>query len=387
MKVSVKKSSYKRLAAAFEVVVLLLAGATSKGIGQTANQADKSTLTEIRIRPIDPQEAAKVSYTQQIKPLLENHCALCHSNVERTSDFDATTVPALLKKGAKAGPGVVPGKPVESAIVQYIRGVREPQMPKGLPPLSEDELHLIRMWIQAGARDDSKAIVASSDPEKASRPSPTRLNGKIVMALGRDQHAQKVLNALFFSESQEELMILRRNLRLSYLSSPPTPPQVSLPTYNAIDQFITAQWQTARLNAADHPPEVCDDITFMRRVYLDVIGVIPTIEDAHRFLGDPSRDKRAKLVDELLSRNGDYAAHWTPFWEEALGSATAPSGVVGGMPTRGNYQQWIYESLRDNKPYDLMVAELIDPTMPGHKRNARIQNKPRRSFQRVLHPQ
>src|SRR6185503_18391804 len=58
--------------------------------------------------------------------------------------------------GKKAGPGIVPGKPDESSLVQYIRGLADaPQMPKGSDALSEDELHRIRLWIAAGAKDDS----------------------------------------------------------------------------------------------------------------------------------------------------------------------------------------------------------------------------------------
>ncbi|MGH7137888.1 MAG: DUF1553 domain-containing protein, partial [Pirellulales bacterium] len=53
---------------------------------------------------------------------------------------------------------------------------------------------------------------------------------------------------------------------------------------------------------------------------------------------------------------------WTPFWEDAL--ASQPVLSQGGIPTRGNYREWIYDSLKQNRPYDVMVAELIDPTMP-----------------------
>src|SRR5262245_11608433 len=84
--------------------------------------AAEQKIVEIKIRDLDPGEAAKVSYARQIKPILENNCAECHSAEERKSQFDVSAVSTLLQKGKKAGPGVVPGKPDESAIVQYIRG-------------------------------------------------------------------------------------------------------------------------------------------------------------------------------------------------------------------------------------------------------------------------
>ena len=133
-----------------------------------------------------------------------------------------------------------------------------------------------------------------------------------------------------------------------------------------IDRFIYASWQAAKLPEAAKPPELCDDATFCRRVYLDLIGVIPNALELNRFLADRSGQKREKLIDQLLARDADYAAHWTAFWEDAL--ASQPVLSQGGIPTRGNYREWIYDCLKENRPYDLMVAELIDPTMPRRHR-------------------
>ena len=79
-------------------------------------------------------------------------------------------------------------------------------------------------------------------------------------------------------------------------------------------------------------------------MYLDVVGVVPPSADVERFVADRAPDKRERLVDALLARDADYAAHWTPFWEEALGSQT--TRLQGGIPTRGNYRPWIYEHFR-----------------------------------------
>jgi hypothetical protein len=100
-------------------------------------------------------------------------------------------------------------------------------------------------------------------------------------------------------------------------------------------------------------------------VYLDLTGAIPSLAELNHFLVDSSPQKRVKLIDQLLARKADYAAHWTPFWEDALASQTVLA--QGGIPTHGNYRQWLLDSFAENKPYDVMVAELLDPTMPGHK--------------------
>src|SRR5271156_523604 len=132
-------------------VCILVLGAVAL-LGFHAHAADAKSATEIKIRPIDLKESAKVSYSRDIKPILASDCDECHSAEDHKSNFDVSSVASLLKHGKKAGPGVVPGKPDDSAIVQYIRGLADgPQMPKGEPPLSEQDLHLIRSWIAAGA--------------------------------------------------------------------------------------------------------------------------------------------------------------------------------------------------------------------------------------------
>ena len=163
--------------------------------------------------------------------------------------------------------------------------------------------------------------------------------------------------------NSETLLIQRRAERLGQLPVLAEPPQVDGPTVNPIDQFIVAGW--SKFAPGERPQELCDQATFARRVYLDLIGVIPSLAELNHFMVDSSPEKRAKLVDHLLARKADYSAHWTPFWEDALASQTVLA--QGGIPTHGNYRQWLLDSFADNKPYDVMVAELLDPSMPGRK--------------------
>lgn len=181
--------------------------------------------------------------------------------------------------------------------------------------------------------------------------------------------------------NSEQQLIERRKTRLKQLAAPPIPPTLELPKsvkkrartslplpsgegtrLSPIDRFIYSSWQKADLPEAAQPPELCDDAAFCRRAYLDLIGVIPTGVELNRFIADRSPQKREKLVEQLLARDDDYAAHFTSFWEDAL--ASQPVLSQGGIPTRGNYREWIYDSLKQNHPYDVMTAELIDPTMP-----------------------
>ena len=328
-------------------------------IGSIAFAAEKKK-TAINIRPIDSAAAAKISFTRDIQPILLNTCVECHSAEDRKSNFEVTSVETLKKKGKKAGAGVIPGKPDESSVVKYIRGLADgPQMPKGAPALSEEELHLIRQWIAAGAKDDSVEMAKAS--AKNGNGSFGNLNA----------NAQKILNRLLYENlSAEQRFVLTRQFRTTFLSPAPKAPQraadiLSAEAANAIDAFILTKWSEAKLPEAKNSPLLCDDNTFVRRVYLDLIGLIPPVEAAQKFVADKSPDKRSKLTEELLARTEDYAAHWTPFWEEALCSST--TDVNGGIGSRGNNRQWIFDSFKANKPYDLFVAELIDPALPGYR--------------------
>jgi mono/diheme cytochrome c family protein len=346
--------------------VWLMAGVTLFGLTPGSAAEPSKPVVQIAIRQLDAEEAGKVSYIRDIKPLLEEHCSECHSSDEQKGGFDTSTVHNLLKGGKKASPAIVPGKPDESALVQYLRGQREPQMPKGNQKLTADELHLIRSWIAAGAKDDSGASEVAGDEGKNVTSSARNRSETPDVVSYKDPAMREAFDTLLFSGNPKERLLAQRAIRMAYLSKPPVPPKVTGPAFNAIDQFIVAKWAEAGLKEADNPPPVCSDTAFLRRVYLDVIGVIPTVEQARKFLADNSANKRVKLVDELLARNEDYAANWTPFWEDALGSVDA--NLQGGIPTHGNYRTWIYESFLHNKPYDVMVAELIDPLMPGYQK-------------------
>src|SRR4051812_19376699 len=158
---------------------------------------------EIATRPIDPGEAAKISWTRDIQPILQAKCSECHSSDERKDEFEITSVATLRTKGRKDGPGVLPGNPDESAIIQRIRGRTRPQMPKDRAPLSEDELHLLRSWIAAGAKDDSggAAAAAVSVAAATTRPAYEQVS---------DPLAKEILDPEKFNANPDKAVLLRK---------------------------------------------------------------------------------------------------------------------------------------------------------------------------------
>lgn len=151
----------KQLAAEFDLAPAEEGAAPT----ETPAAAEAEDDVIIPVRPIDMAEAATVSYVRDIVPIFEKHCIECHDDFQYDGDYDMTTVEAMKLQGAKeVEPGVVPGAPDESGVVLFIRGIYKPQMPKQADPLTEDELHLIRLWIAAGAIDDTDAPAPAPEP-------------------------------------------------------------------------------------------------------------------------------------------------------------------------------------------------------------------------------
>jgi len=121
---------------------------------------------------------------------------------------------------------------------------------------------------------------------------------------------------------------------------------------NKIDEFVFAKLKTLGIP----PSQVCPDHVFLRRVYLDVLGALPTPDEARVFLSDKDPKKRSKLVDRLL---GDerFAGFWAMKWGDLLRIKT---GVGVTRPAAAaTYYRWVRDSLAHDKPYDQFVRELI----------------------------
>jgi hypothetical protein len=127
------------------------------------------------------------------------------------------------------------------------------------------------------------------------------------------------------------------------------PPQEN-PTW--IDEFVNAKLAALRIA----PSSICDDETFLRRVTLDLVGLVPTPEERTAFLTDSRSDKRARVVDELMTRK-EFVELWVMKWAEILqirskGNDVSPKGAI-------LYHQWLDQRIAANEPIDRMVRDLI----------------------------
>jgi hypothetical protein len=117
-----------------------------------------------------------------------------------------------------------------------------------------------------------------------------------------------------------------------------------------IDRKVAAKWR--ELGLMPSPP--CTDEEFFRRIHLDTIGTLPAPADIRAFLVDKSPDKRSKAIDRVLERP-EYVDFWTLKWGDLLRISRDQLGEKGMW----SFTNWVRAALRDNKPVDEFVRELI----------------------------
>lgn len=127
-------------------------------------------------------------------------------------------------------------------------------------------------------------------------------------------------------------------------------PYPLLPVFNQLDELVWAKLKTMQIV----PAELADDATFLRRVYLDAIGTLPTPAEARAFLSDGAADKRAKLIDQLLERE-EYADYAALQWSNILLVNRDKLGDIGAY----EFHRWLREQIARNRPYDQWVRELV----------------------------
>jgi hypothetical protein len=130
-----------------------------------------------------------------------------------------------------------------------------------------------------------------------------------------------------------------------------------------IDQAMAAKWAARGIK----PTREADDAEFLRRVYLDLVGRIPTVADTRDFLEDRAADKRSRLVERLLS-HPQHVEHMTTVWRQMMMPQTNDRSV---QFLSRSLEIWLRKQFRDNVPYDKMVRELL---------TAPIASPDRRSF-------
>ncbi len=164
---------------------------------------------------------------------------------------------------------------------------------------------------------------------------------------------------------QGEVAILCRfcgqmeSVRLMYISAPPVDfrwPEP--PENNYVDHHVFAKLRM--LNIA--PSDLCTDEEFIRRIFLDVCGVLPTVAESRNFAANTEPDKRARLADQLLQRT-EYADFWTKKWMDVLRTSRDAIQLAGAS----TYHGWLHGQIENDIPFDQVVRQLLTSRGESYK--------------------
>ena len=123
----------------------------------------------------------------------------------------------------------------------------------------------------------------------------------------------------------------------------------------SIDEIVGTRIANAQRDVTARP--VVDDLTFLRRLYLDTVGVPPTLDEIELFLADDVAVRRTRCIDRLLA-DSRWADHQVGYWQDVL--AENPNLLKPTLNNTGPFRWWIYEAYRDNRPLDRFASELIE---------------------------
>jgi hypothetical protein len=247
---------------------------------------------------------ADFDFAHRVVPILQQHCVECHGDRRRKGDYSINSRESLLE-----GDAVIPGKSSDSHLIELVTSDdKDERMPKDKLPLSAGEIKTLREWIDAGAPWEAGFTFAANTYEPPLRPRRPEL--------------------------------------------PPASEGRTNPVDRILDGYLT-QHKVAR-------PAPLEDSAFLRRVSLDLTGLLPTPEKLRVFLSDEDPAKREHIVDELLNDKQAYAEHWLSFWNDLLRNDYQGTGYIDGGRTQ--ISAWLYRALLENLPYDEFARELIAPT-------------------------
>lgn len=256
-----------------------------------------------------------LTFEKDVRPILKAHCTLCHGEEEKPKAGVDLRLRRFMDKTLDDGEHLlVPGKPELSELVGIIeRG----DMPKKGKPVPADKLDIIRKWIEQGA--------------KTARPEPETLaHGPLI------------------TEEEQAHWAFQPIVR-------PDVPKMD-GTADPIDAFLAEKMRKAGL---DFAPE-SDRVSWLRRVTVDLTGLLPTPEEVSAFLADKSADAHAKVVDKLLASPA-YGEQWARHWLDVAGYADS-NGYVSADSVRAQawrYRDYVIRSINDDKPWDQFIQEQL----------------------------
>jgi len=254
--------------------------------------------------------AAEIEFTRDVAPLLAQHCVKCHGPEKRQGGMRLDTKKFALE-GGDLGALWVAGNSAKSKLIELITtdDVDE-RMPKKAPPLKAEEIALLKKWIDTGATWPDGATIGAG--------------------------AKKIDLWSLHAPVRAPLPVLKQN---------------DWPR-NPIDSFTLAKMEAHGLK----PSPEADRTTLIRRLALDITGILPTPEEADAFVKDTAPDAYEKLVDRLLA-SPHFGERWGRHWLDAARYADTNGFEKDRDRGIWPYRDWVIKSLNADMPFDQFTLE------------------------------
>lgn len=246
--------------------------------------------------------AGPVDFNRDIRPILNANCMGCHGGVKQAGNVSFSYREQALGKGKSGRPTVVPGSPRQSELMARVTsGNPETRMPLHAAPLNEQQISLLRRWIDQGASWSNYWAFVKPKPQT--------------------------------------LPVVRR---ADWVRQP-------------VDRFILARLEQEKLA----PSPQADKETLLRRVSLDLTGLPPTPQEIAQFEADQSADAYEKQVDRLLA-SPRYGERWASLWLDlARYGDTKGFEKDRARPGAWTYRDWVIGAFNKNLPYDTFVVKQL----------------------------
>ncbi|MEX2261890.1 MAG: PSD1 and planctomycete cytochrome C domain-containing protein [Bryobacteraceae bacterium] len=267
------------------------------------------------------QQSSAISFSKDVVPVIQSKCLSCHGQSQQMAGLDLRTRAGMLKGGLR-GPALTPGDANASRLYRRISGAEDPAMPLG-GSLGNAEVEVFRKWIEQGAPWDAAGEAISAAPLPSTR--------KI-------------------TPTDRAWWAFRKPVK------PSVPPvKEARWSQNPIDAFIARKLDEKGLMPA--PP--AGKRTLIRRLYLDVTGLLPTPEETDAFANDNSPDAYEQLVERLLA-SPHYGERWARHWLDV--ARYADSGGYEqdfNYPNAWRYRDYVIRAFNEDKPYNRFILEQL----------------------------
>ncbi len=267
-----------------------------------------------------PAEQDPPDFVQDVRPILERHCFRCHSSANARSSLRLDS-PRGIRQGGNRGPVLKPGNSSESLLIRAVTlGIDGTRMPAQGQPLSKSEIDLLRRWIDSGA------------------------------AMPKDESAGPEVQHWAFQPVRFV-----------------PPPHTAFTGWcrNPIDAFIAHRLERRGIA----PSEEAGRRTLIRRVWLDVLGLLPDPEDVDAFVASKRPDAFERMLDRALA-SPHYGERWGRHWLDLARYADSHGYTIDGPRSIWPYRDWVIHALNENKPFDQFVIEQIaGDLLPGATRD------------------